>query len=158
MTDDWLKSIAVNREPVCSALNAEGFTTGFKGDLPPYVSVPRNPSFTWELGKAAWLGERYESFKCGDPSQAGWKVTIVSSDKDLMQLVGPTVSMYDPMKDRQIGVPEVIDQQGGHVAADAEADQDALDGNVGGGSALKIERGKNAQWSKGGLQYGMPVR
>jgi general L-amino acid transport system substrate-binding protein len=33
-----------------------------------------------------------------------------------------------------------------------------FDRNVGGGSALKIERGKNAQWSKGGLQYGMPVR
>ena len=33
-----------------------------------------------------------------------------------------------------------------------------FDRNVGGASALKIERGKNAQWSKGGLQYGMPVR
>jgi general L-amino acid transport system substrate-binding protein len=33
-----------------------------------------------------------------------------------------------------------------------------FDKNVGAGSALKIERGKNAQWSKGGLQYGMPVR
>ena len=27
--------------------------TGFTGTLPPYVSVPRNPSFTWELGKSA---------------------------------------------------------------------------------------------------------
>jgi general L-amino acid transport system substrate-binding protein len=30
--------------------------------------------------------------------------------------------------------------------------------NVGSGSRLKIERGKNALWTKGGLQYGMPVR
>lgn len=30
--------------------------------------------------------------------------------------------------------------------------------NVGGSSELKIARGKNALWSKGGLQYGMPVR
>jgi general L-amino acid transport system substrate-binding protein len=30
--------------------------------------------------------------------------------------------------------------------------------NVGSGSQLKIERGKNALWSKGGLQYGMPIR
>ena len=30
--------------------------------------------------------------------------------------------------------------------------------NVGGGSALKIERGKNALWTQGGLQYGMPIR
>jgi general L-amino acid transport system substrate-binding protein len=33
-----------------------------------------------------------------------------------------------------------------------------FDRNVGPGTALKIERGKNALWSKGGLQYGMPVR
>jgi general L-amino acid transport system substrate-binding protein len=33
-----------------------------------------------------------------------------------------------------------------------------FDRNVGAGSQLKIERGKNALWSKGGLQYGMPVR
>ncbi|MEP9386690.1 DNA polymerase I [Mesorhizobium sp. KR9-304] len=38
--------------------------------------------------------------------------TIISSDKDLMQLVGPAVSMYDPMKDRQIGVAEVVEKWG----------------------------------------------
>ena len=48
--------------------------TGFTGTLPPYVAVPRNPSFTWELGKSAFLGGRYESFKAGDPSQANYKV------------------------------------------------------------------------------------
>ncbi len=30
--------------------------------------------------------------------------------------------------------------------------------NVGAGSPLKIARGINALWTKGGLQYGMPVR
>ena len=35
---------------------------GFAGLLPPYVAVPRNPSFTWELGRSAFLGGRYESF------------------------------------------------------------------------------------------------
>ena len=30
--------------------------------------------------------------------------------------------------------------------------------NVGQGSKLKIKRGQNALWTKGGLQYGMPVR
>ena len=28
------------------------YELGFRGQLPPYVAVPRNPSFTWELGKA----------------------------------------------------------------------------------------------------------
>jgi hypothetical protein len=44
--------------------------TGFSGHVPPYVAVPRNPSFTWELGKSAFLGARYESFKAGDPNFA----------------------------------------------------------------------------------------
>jgi hypothetical protein len=49
--------------------------TGFEGRLlPPYVAVPRNPSFTWELGKSAFLGGRYESFKAGDPNQKDYKV------------------------------------------------------------------------------------
>jgi hypothetical protein len=47
---------------------------GFNGKLPPYVAVPRNPSFTWELGKSAYLGGRFESFKTGDPNAADFKV------------------------------------------------------------------------------------
>jgi DNA polymerase I len=38
--------------------------------------------------------------------------TIVSSDKDLMQLVGNGVVMYDTMKDRRIGRDEVIEKFG----------------------------------------------
>jgi len=37
--------------------------------------------------------------------EAGATATIVSSDKDLMQLVNDCVIMYDTMKDRRIGVP-----------------------------------------------------
>src|SRR5262249_49573220 len=39
-------------------------------------------------------------------------VTIVSSDKDLMQLVNDCVIIYDTMKDRKIGIPEVIEKFG----------------------------------------------
>ncbi|HTK14451.1 MAG TPA: DNA polymerase I [Xanthobacteraceae bacterium] len=38
--------------------------------------------------------------------------TVVSSDKDLMQLVGPTVMMYDTMKDKRIGPAEVVEKFG----------------------------------------------
>jgi DNA polymerase I len=38
--------------------------------------------------------------------------TIVSSDKDLMQLVTDCVTMYDTMKDRRIGIAEVIEKFG----------------------------------------------
>jgi hypothetical protein len=57
--------------------------TGFAGKLPPYVAVPRNPSFTWELGKSAYLGGRYESFKTGDPNAANFKVQDVSPPERL---------------------------------------------------------------------------
>lgn len=42
----------------------------------------------------------------------GADVTIVSSDKDLMQLVTANVHMYDAMKDKQIGIPDVIEKWG----------------------------------------------
>ena len=44
-------------------------------------------------------------------SQPG-DVTIVSSDKDLMQLVGGSVRMFDPIKNRLIGVEEVKEKFG----------------------------------------------
>src|SRR3982075_3304578 len=44
--------------------------------------------------------------------EAGATATIVSSDKDLMQLVNDCVIMYDTMKDRRIGVPEVVEKFG----------------------------------------------
>jgi uncharacterized protein (DUF1501 family) len=53
--------------------------------LPPYVAVPRNHSFTWELGKAAWLGERFESFKAGNCGDANWKVPNLSLLADVPQ-------------------------------------------------------------------------
>ncbi|UGV28297.1 DNA polymerase I [Rhodopseudomonas boonkerdii] len=44
--------------------------------------------------------------------ERGATATIVSSDKDLMQLVTDCVTMYDTMKDRRLGVPEVIEKFG----------------------------------------------
>ena len=41
--------------------------------------MPKNPSFTWELGKSAFLGGRYESFKAGDPNQKDYKVQDLTS-------------------------------------------------------------------------------
>jgi DNA polymerase-1 len=43
---------------------------------------------------------------------AGATVTIVSSDKDLMQLVRPGVSMLDPIKQKPIGPAEVLEKFG----------------------------------------------
>src|SRR2546429_4629085 len=43
---------------------------------------------------------------------AGASATMVASDKDLMQLINDCVVMYDTMKDKRIGIPEVIEKFG----------------------------------------------
>ena len=59
--------------------------------------------------------------------EAGAKVTILSSDKDLMQLVGDKVTMKDPMTDRPIGEAEVREKFG--VGPDKVVDVQALCGD-----------------------------
>src|SRR5271170_5387315 len=44
--------------------------------------------------------------------ECGMQVTIVSSDKDLMQLIRPGVAMLDPMKGKTIGPAEVLEKFG----------------------------------------------
>ena len=62
-------------------------------------------------------------------TRAGWKVTIVSSDKDLMQLIDEAagVDMLDTMNDRRIGVVQVIEKFG--VGPDKVGDVLALMGD-----------------------------
>jgi len=45
-------------------------------------------------------------------TNAGAKVTIISSDKDLMQLVSKEIRLFDPMKSKVIGEKEVIEKFG----------------------------------------------
>ncbi len=59
---------------------------------------------------------------------AGGRVTIVSSDKDLMQLVGDGVEMFDIMKNRRIGRAEVEEKFG--VGPERVVDVQALAGDA----------------------------
>ncbi len=59
--------------------------------------------------------------------EAGATTTIVASDKDLMQLVGNGVTMFDPMKDKRIGEGEVIEKFG--VPPEKVVDVQALIGD-----------------------------
>jgi DNA polymerase-1 len=43
---------------------------------------------------------------------AGAKVTVISSDKDLMQLVSEKIRLYDPMKNKVLGEDEVFEKFG----------------------------------------------
>ncbi|WP_019834271.1 DNA polymerase I [Sphingomonas sp. PR090111-T3T-6A] len=58
---------------------------------------------------------------------AGWKVTIVSSDKDLMQLIVPGLDMLDTMNDRRLGAEHVVEKFG--VTPDKLGDVLALMGD-----------------------------
>ncbi len=60
--------------------------------------------------------------------EAGATVTIVASDKDLMQLIRPGVTMYDTMKEKRIGPAEVAEKFG--VAPDKVVDVQALCGDA----------------------------
>ncbi|WP_424932448.1 DNA polymerase I [Amaricoccus macauensis] len=59
--------------------------------------------------------------------EAGGRVTIISSDKDLMQLVGGGIEMLDPIKARTIGPDEVREKFG--VAPEKVVDVQALAGD-----------------------------
>ena len=60
-------------------------------------------------------------------NEAGWQATIVSSDKDLMQLIRPGVEMLDPIKQKPIGPAEVMEKFG--VTPDKMIDVQALIGD-----------------------------
>ncbi|WP_207458405.1 DNA polymerase I [Azospirillum sp. SYSU D00513] len=60
-------------------------------------------------------------------NEAGREVTIVSSDKDLMQLVRPGVRMLDPLKNKMIGPDEVFEKFG--VPPEKVIDVQALAGD-----------------------------
>lgn len=69
--------------PAMGAVASHEF--GFDGTLPPYVAIPNNPSFTWELGKSAFLGGRCESFKVGNPNDQDFRVRDLFSPEQFTE-------------------------------------------------------------------------
>src|SRR5580704_955966 len=59
--------------------------------------------------------------------EAGGTATVISSDKDLMQLIRPGVTMLDPMKQKPIGPVEVMEKFG--VGPEKLIDAQALIGD-----------------------------
>ncbi|MEO0693780.1 MAG: 5'-3' exonuclease H3TH domain-containing protein, partial [Pseudomonadota bacterium] len=99
-------------------------------DLRPQIPLTREATRAFNL---ACLEQ--EGFEADDiiatlacqARDAGGRVTIISSDKDLMQLVGDGVEMYDAMKNRRIGVEGVEEKFG--VGPDRVVDVQALAGD-----------------------------
>jgi DNA polymerase-1 len=84
-------------------------------DLIPQFSLIRDAVRAFDLPcleQAGFEADDLIATYAREAGERGATTTIVSSDKDLMQLVTDRVTMYDTMKDRRIGIPEVIEKFG----------------------------------------------
>jgi DNA polymerase-1 len=84
-------------------------------DLIPQFPLIRDATRAFDIPCLEMLGFEADDLIATYARQAcavGADVTIVSSDKDLMQLVNDCVIMYDTMKDKKIGIAEVIEKFG----------------------------------------------
>jgi len=99
-------------------------------DLRPQIPLTRDATRAFNIAC-----EEIEGFEADDiiatlahqARDAGGKVTIVSSDKDLMQLVGGGVEMLDPMKNKRIDSEGVVEKFG--VGPERVVDVQALAGD-----------------------------
>ena len=99
-------------------------------DLRPQIPLTRRATEAFNIAC-----EELEGYEADDiiatlavqARKAGGRVTIVSSDKDLMQLVGDGVEMLDPMKNRRIDRDGVIEKFG--VGPERVVDVQALAGD-----------------------------
>jgi DNA polymerase-1 len=84
-------------------------------DLIPQFPLVREAVLAFDLPSIEQIGFEADDLIATyvrQACEAGASATIVSSDKDLMQLVNDCVTMYDTMKDRRIGPAEVIEKFG----------------------------------------------
>jgi DNA polymerase-1 len=100
-------------------------------DLIPQFPLIREAVRAFEIPSLEQAGYEADDLIATDARiacEAGATATIVSSDKDLMQLVNDCVIMYDTMKDVRIGVPQVIERFG--VPPDKVIEVQALIGDT----------------------------
>ena len=102
----------------------------FRNDLYPEYKAHRPPAPDDLIPQFAIIHEAVEAFNlpsiqldgyeaddiiatyAKQAEKEGSKVTIVSTDKDLMQLVSDSVTMFDTMKNKHIGIAEVVEKFG----------------------------------------------
>ena len=140
-----LKLVAVDDVTHLGLAFDESLTTSFRNEIYPEYKAQRDlPPAELEmqlkscqevakaLGATTWVNDRYEAddlvgAACKQLVAAGHEVVVVTSDKDLCQLVGDRVSVLDVAKDRRIGPADVVDVLG--VRSDQVVDLLALAGD-----------------------------
>ena len=106
-------------------------------EAPPEELVPQFPLIRDAVRAFGLTPIEQEGFEADDiiatyvreAQDTGAEITIVSGDKDLMQVIGGKVTMYDPMpgNERRIGPDEVVKKFG--VGPDKVVDVQALAGD-----------------------------
>jgi DNA polymerase I len=125
-----LREMPEDHRPTHLAVVFDKSEITFRNKLYPDYKAHRPPAPDDLIPQFALIREAVRAFDLPCLEQAGYEAddliatyvriacergataTIVSSDKDLMQLVTDCVTMYDTMKDRRIGVAEVIEKFG----------------------------------------------
>jgi DNA polymerase-1 len=140
-----LRDMPPDNRPTHLAIIFDKSEVTFRNKLYPDYKAHRPPAPDDLIPQFALIREAVRAFDLPCLEQAGFEAddliatyvreagergataTIVSSDKDLMQLVTDCVTMYDTMKDRRIGVAEVIEKFG--VPPDKVVEVQALAGD-----------------------------
>jgi DNA polymerase-1 len=125
-----LRDMPPDNRPTHLAIIFDKSEVTFRNKLYPDYKAHRPPAPDDLIPQFAFIREAVRAFDLPCLEQAGFEAddliatyvreacergataTIVSSDKDLMQLVTDCVTMYDTMKDRRIGIAEVIEKFG----------------------------------------------
>src|SRR6201986_5367660 len=125
-----LRDMPEDNRPTHLAIIFDKSEITFRNKLYPDYKAHRPPAPDDLIPQFALIREAVRAFDLPCLEQAGFEAddliatyvriacergaiaTIVSSDKDLMQLVTDCVTMYDTMKDRRIGISEVIEKFG----------------------------------------------
>ncbi|UZK65544.1 DNA polymerase I [Sphingomonas sp. M1-B02] len=84
-------------------------------DLKPQFPMIRDATRAFSLPcieEQGWEADDLIASYAKEALRQGWEVTIVSSDKDLMQLIEPGLDMYDTMNNRRLGAEAVIEKFG----------------------------------------------
>ncbi|MEM8872329.1 MAG: DNA polymerase I [Pseudomonadota bacterium] len=99
-------------------------------DLRPQIPLTRDATRAFNIAcieKEGYEADDIIATYARQAREAGGRVTIISSDKDLMQLIGGGVEMFDAMKNSRIG-PEEVEAKFG-VGPDRVIDIQALAGD-----------------------------
>ncbi|MHB8271073.1 DNA polymerase I [Bradyrhizobium sp.] len=125
-----LRDMPEDNRPTHLAIIFDKSETTFRNKLYPAYKAHRPPAPDDLIPQFPLIREAVRAFDLPCIEQAGFEAddliatyvrvacergavaTIVSSDKDLMQLVTDCVTMYDTMKDRRLGIAEVIEKFG----------------------------------------------